>query len=139
MLMPFRRMRGLSSPSGLGRVIVADPDESAYAMVRQLTAPDRWEVRYVGTSEELREALRSGPAQLALVNLSLLDEELSEELSEELMERSRRGLRVVIVADEHNELNERRARVLSPVFYAPKPVQMGVLNEVVQGALKIAV
>ena len=116
-------------------MIVADPDESAYAMVRQLTAPDRWEVRYVGTREGLREALHSGPAQPALVNLSLLDEELSEEL----MERSRRGLSVVIVADEHNELNERRARVLSPVFYAPKPVHIGVLNQVVQGALKVAV
>ncbi len=135
MLVPFRRMRSLSSPSGLGRVIVADPDESAYEMVRQLTAPDRWEVRYVGTSDALRDVLRSGPAQLALVNLSLLDESLAEEL----IERSRRGLRVVITSDEHSEATERRARLIGPVFYAPKPLHIMVLRQVLDGALKVAV
>ncbi len=134
MLFSSHRRRMVSSPA-LGRVIVADPDDASYAMVRQLTAPDCWEVRYAGTPDELREALRGPAARLALVNLSLVDEEMMEELTE----RSRRGLRVVITTDEHSETNERRARLLGPVFYAPKPVHVTLLSEVLDGALNVAV
>lgn len=104
-------------------------------MVRQLTAPDRWQVRYASTPEELRQALREGPSRMALVNLALVDEALEEELTE----RSRRGLNVVITADEHNELNERRSRMLGPVFYAPKPMHIVVMTQVLRGALDVAV
>ena len=132
MLASFQRMRNLSGVSGLGRVIVADADESCYAMVRQLTAPDRWEVRYAGSSGELLQALHSGRAQLAVVNLALVDEEIQEEL----IERSRRGLSVVITSDVHDEATERKARLMSTVFYAPKPVHMHVLRQVFDGALQ---
>jgi len=122
---------------GFGRVIVADTDESAFAMVRQLTAPDRWEVRYAGTALELLRLLRAGPARLAVVNLSMLDDAWL--VAEDLRERSRRGLRVVITTDEHNEVNERRARLIAPVFYAPKPLNILLLSRVLEGALGQAV
>ncbi len=135
MYIPTDRMRILSCPAALGRVVIADADESAYAMVRQLTAPDQWEIQDVGTPEALLAALHDGPVRLAIVNLSMLDSELEEEL----IARSRRGLRVVITSDEHNEANERRARLAGAVFYAPKPLHIAVLRQVLEGVLKVAV
>lgn len=123
---------------GRGRLIVADPDESVFMMVRQLTAPDRWEVRYAATASEFRELLHTQPAaSLAIVGVSMLD--ASPELATELLERSRRGLRVVVTTDEHSERNERRARLIGPVCYAPKPVNVVLLNHVLDGALRAAV
>ncbi len=84
---------------------------------------------YAGRSRLVR-AIR-----LAIVNLSMLDSELEEEL----IARSRRGLRVVITSDEHNEANERRARLAGAVFYAPKPLHIAVLRQVLEGVLKVAV
>jgi DNA-binding NtrC family response regulator len=117
----------------VGRVIVADPDPSVFAMVRQLTAPDLWEVRYAGTPDEVLRGLRAGPVKLAVVELPMLDD--SPMLSEELMARVRRGLSVVVTTDYHSEPNERRARIIGPVYYAPKPLHVGVLSRVLDGAL----
>lgn len=121
----------------VGRVVVADPDEAAFSMVRQLTAPDRWQVMYASSAEELRSILHTGPVSLAVVDLAMLDG--SPRLAAELADRSRRGLRVVVTTDEHNESNERRARMHGPVFYAPKPLNIRLLNHVVEGALGAAV
>ena len=117
----------------LGRVIVADPDPAVFAMVRQLTAPDLWEVKYAGTAGEVVKILRAGPVRLAVVELPMLDD--SPMLSEELVARARRGLCVVVTADHHSELNERHARVIGPVYYAPKPLHVAVLSRVLDGAL----
>lgn len=135
MLVTTHRMRSLTWPGALGRLIVADTEDSAYAIVRQLTAPDRWEVKYAGTTEELMRALHAGPTRLALVNMALVDEQMLRELTE----RSRRGLSVVITADEHSEWTERRARLMGPVFYAPKPLHIVVLRQVLEGVLWVAV
>lgn len=117
----------------VGRVIVADPDETLFAMVRQLTAPDLWQVEQAGTGEELRRMLRGGAVRLALVNLAMLDE--CAELGEELSDRSRRGLRLVVTTDQHSESNERRSRMIGPAFYAPKPVSVDLLASVLEEAL----
>lgn len=119
------------------RIVVADPDDSVYAMVRQLTAPDRWRIVYAPTPGELVSVFRKGPISLALVALSLVDG--LPELAEEISARTRRGLNVVITAEEHSESTERRARLLGPVFYAPKPLEMTLLNHVLEGALGAAV
>jgi DNA-binding response OmpR family regulator len=117
----------------VGRVIVADPDETLFAMVRQLTAPDVWQVEHAETAEELRRMLRGGETRLAVVNLAMLDE--CAGLVEELSDRTRRGLRVVVTTDQHSERNERRSRGMGPAFYAPKPVSMDMLASVLEGAL----
>ncbi len=135
MFSSFRRMRGISAPVAFGRVIVADGDEATYGLVRQLTAPDLWQISYASDAESFRQELHSGQAQLAVVNLALVDEDLAEEL----IERTSRGLSVVVLADEHSDDNERAARLLGPVAYAPKPVHLLILKRVLDGALDAAV
>jgi len=120
-----------------GNLVVADPDEGMFSMVRQLTAPDRWQVTYAGNAADLVRILQSGEVRLVVVELSMLD--ASPALAEDLLERSRRGLRVVVTTDDHNESNERRARTLGPVYYAPKPLNITLLNYVLEGALGAAV
>ena len=135
MYVPAHRMRILSVPAALGRVVIADTDESVYAMVRQLTAPDQWEIRTVETPGELISVLHDGPVRLAVVDLAFLDESLEDELTE----RSQRGLRVVFTSAEHSEETERRARRVGAVYYAPKPLHIALLRQVLEGALKVAV
>lgn len=120
-----------------GHVVVADPDESVFAMVRQLTAPDVWRVGYAETPGELLRLLRKSRVSLAVVDLSVLDGDPA--LADELMSRARRGLRVVVTTREHSEANERRARLIGPVYYAPKPLNASVFNHVLEGALRAAV
>ena len=117
----------------VGNVVVADPDEGMFSMVRQLTAPDRWRVSYAANAADLMRMLRSGEVRLAVVDLSMLD--ASPALADDLVGRSRRGLCVVVTTDDHCEANERRARTLGPVYYAPKPLNITLLNHVLDGAL----
>ena len=120
-----------------GNLLVADADPSTFMMVRQLTAPDVWQVAYAESADGVMQVLRRGEVRLAIVDLAMVD--ASPFLAEELLARSRRGLCVVLTTDEHNEANERRARTLGPVFYAPKPLNIAVLNHVLNGALEKAV
>ena len=120
-----------------GRVVVADPDETVFAMVRQLTAPEIWRVAYAGTSEELLDIFHRGQVSLVVVELSMLDD--CSMLADELMSRSRRGLRIVVTTAEHSESSERRARLIGPVYYAPKPINPSLLNHVLEGALRVVV
>ena len=121
----------------VGNLVVADPDESMFSMVRQLTAPDEWRVSYAATPVDVMRMLRSGGVRLAVIELAMLD--ASPALAEDVVSRSRRGLRVIVTTDDHSEANERRARTLGPVFYAPKPLNITLLNHVLQGALRAAV
>ena len=118
-------------------VVVADPDESVFAMVRQLTAPDIWRVAYAETSDGLLRVLRKSRVSLVLVELSMLDADPA--LAEELTSRARRGLRLVVTTDDHSESSERRARLIGPVYYAPKPVNVSLMSDVLAGALDAAV
>jgi len=120
-----------------GHILVADPDESVFTMVRQLTAPDVWAIGYAETAEEVLDHLHRGWVSMVVVELSMLDG--SPELVDELLDRSRRGVKVVVTTDAHSEAAERRARRMGPVYYAPKPVNIGVLSRVLQGALRAAV
>jgi CheY-like chemotaxis protein len=119
-----------------GHVIVADPDEATFAMVRQLTAPDVWRLSYASSGFELVRQLRSACVRLVIVDLSLVESD--PELAEDLVARSRRGLAVVVTTAEHSEQIERRARLLGPVYYAPKPLNIMLLNQVLDGALSAA-
>lgn len=121
----------------VGRVVVADAESSLFAMARQLTAPDLWQLEYAETPEALSALFRRGPVQVAIVNLQMLKS--NPELAEELTERTRRGLRVVVTTDEHNEANERLARTVGPVHYAPKPLAITMLSDVLDSALVEAV
>ena len=103
-------------------------------MVRQLTAPDRFEVTYADTPDELMLLLRGGFVELAVVNVAMLD--ASPESAKELTRRSRRGLKVVVTNDVHSETSERRARAVSPVHYSPKPMSIMVFKDVVGSALR---
>ena len=120
-----------------GRVVVADRDETVFAMVRQLTAPDIWQVAYAGTPEELLSILHKAQVSLAVVELLMLDD--CPTLADDLVARSRRGLRVVVTTSEHSESSERRARLIGPVYYAPKPIDASLLNHVLEGALGVVV
>jgi len=117
----------------VGRLVVADGDETLFAMVRQLTAPDLWQVEHAETAEDLRRMLRMGGVRLAVVNLVMLEE--CPELADDLSARSRRGLSVVVTTDHHSESNERRSRMMGPAFYAPKPVSIVLLSAVLEGVL----
>ncbi len=121
----------LDASSALGRVIVADGDDAGYATVRRLAAPDLWQVRYAADAPALRHELRSNGVLLAVVNLALIDDEIGEEL----IDRAGRGLRIVVLADEHSEDNERRARLLCPVAYAPRPEHLSTLRRVLADVL----
>lgn len=131
----FRISRSAELDSG--SVVVADPDETVFAMVRQLTAPDIWRVLYAGTPEGLLDIFHKAQVSLAVVELSMLDG--CPMLVEELVSRSRRGLRVVVTTAEHSESSERRARLLGPVYYAPKPINAALLHHVLEGALRVVV
>jgi hypothetical protein len=122
--------------SGVGCIVVADTDETVFLMARQLTAPDRWEIAYAADSGELLRTLIVKRVKLAIVSLEILNE--SPLVAEELIARTRRGLRLVVTSEEHCEVNERRARMVGPVYYAPKPVNIGVLGDVIDSALVAA-
>ncbi len=102
-------------------------------MARQLTAPDRWEIAYAADAGELLRAVIVKPVKLAIVSLEILNE--SPLVAQELVARTRRGLRLVVTSEEHCEVNERRARMVGPVYYAPKPVNISVLGDVICSAL----
>jgi DNA-binding response OmpR family regulator len=121
----------------IDRLVVADPDETLFVMVRQLTAPDLWQVEHAETGEELLRMLRMGRVRLVIVNLAMLDD--CPGLADNLSGRSRRGLSVVVTVDHHSESNERRARMIGPAFYAPKPFGIVLLGTVLEGALSGAV
>ena len=120
-----------------GNLLVADSDPAVFPMVRQLTAPDLWQIASATTADEVMTKLRGGEIKLAIVNLSLV--ETSPMLADDLQARSRRGLKVVLTTDVHDEATERRARTLGPVFYAPKPLNISLLHHVLEGALLKAV
>ena len=128
-----RRWLSRYASRDVGCVVVADGDETLFAAVRQLTAPDLWEVEYAATGEELRRILRRREVRLALVNFAMVEE--CAGLGVELSSRSRRGLRVVVTTDRHSESTERRSRMIGSAFYAPKPVSVDVLARVLEGAL----
>lgn len=117
-----------------GRIIVADADASVFVLTRQLTAPDRFAVESAETPDALRQGLRRGPVELAVVNVAML--EASPELAEELTNRSRRGLKVIVTNDAHDESTERCARAVSPVHYSPKPMSVSMFKDVIESALR---
>ena len=128
---------GARDECNIGCIVVADVDETVFLMARQLTAPDRWRIAYAADAGELLEAIVVEPVRLAIVSLTILNE--SPLVARELIERSRRGLRLIVTTDEHCEVNERRARMVGPVYYAPKPHNISILNDVLGGALRAVV
>ena len=124
---------GGKAEKSIGCIVVADVDETVFLMTRQLTAPDRWEVVYAADAGELLRTVIVKPVKLVIVSLAILNE--SPLVAQELVARSRRGLRLVVTSEEHCEVNERRARLVGPVYYAPKPVNISVLSDVIDSAL----
>ena len=119
--------------SSVGCIVVADAGETVFLMARQVTAPDRWEIAYAADAGELLRMVIVKPVRLAIVSLEILNE--SPLVAQELVARTRRGLRIVVTSEVHCEVNERMARMVGPVYYAPKPVNISVLSDVIDSAL----
>lgn len=121
---------------GGATVLVVDLEEETRSTLRTLGQAEGWNILAAASGQAALSALREHGSQLRLIIVSLDLPDMSWITVIGRVREMKWDLPIIVTTMAHSEATELFVRRLGAVFYAPKPLDPGLLRQAILGALR---